>query len=356
MLYETYKERLDLNPAVFQIHLSSSPHHQKFSRSESNIHPILDNIMADTKTNKVLVFGPTGGTGRATALEAARRGAQVWLAMRDTSKPILGVTKEKEAELGFNRVQADLFDPVSIKEAVKSSGAMAAFVYMNLENQDHMRSTFEALKEAGICYVVLQSSAGIKGNLQDIPESDFIPWKHAQAEIALEETGISHTVIRPGYFASNLFWLLDEIRSGEIDVFCPDAKFDYVVREDIGTVCGAVLAEPKFQEGKEGKAAKPIYIIGPQLLTQKDAFATLSRVLGREIKIKEIPDVEGFVQKIPWMPAPVARSIALNMEESKDSDKKYPMFEEAAHNMLKYAGREGTKFVDWLEKNKAAFA
>jgi uncharacterized protein YbjT (DUF2867 family) len=311
--------------------------------------------MANSNTNNVLVFGPTGGVARAAALEAGRRGAKVWLAMRDTSKAIHDLSPEEETKLGFKRVQADLSEPSTIKQAVETSGANAAFVYM-IFGVESMRPAFEALKDAGVSYIVLLSSQSVQGNIREIPESKFIEWKHAQAEVALEETGISHTAIRSAYFASNLLLLLPQIRGGEVEVFSPETKFDYIVRADIGTVCGAVLAEPKFQEAKDGHAAKPIYLTGPQLLSQKDAFATLSRVLGKEIKIKEIPDVDSFVQKVPWLAPSAARSLALGMQDGAGTDKNYGMFEEAAQNMLKYAGREGTKFVDWLEENKALFA
>jgi NAD(P)-dependent dehydrogenase (short-subunit alcohol dehydrogenase family) len=73
----------------------------------------------------VIVFGPTGAVGRAVAIEASKRGAKVWLAMRTTDKAINGINREDEERGAFQRVQADLFDPESVVKAVKESGAKA---------------------------------------------------------------------------------------------------------------------------------------------------------------------------------------------------------------------------------------
>ena len=43
------------------------------------------------KYDNVIIFGPTGAVGTAAAREAGKRGAKVWLAMRDTNKKIPGL-------------------------------------------------------------------------------------------------------------------------------------------------------------------------------------------------------------------------------------------------------------------------
>src|SRR5258707_699844 len=80
--------------------------------------------------DNVIVFGPTGAVGGAAALEAGKRGAKVWLAMRDTNKVVDGITDEQERDGKFVRVKADLSDPETVKQAVQLSGAKAAYVYL----------------------------------------------------------------------------------------------------------------------------------------------------------------------------------------------------------------------------------
>ena len=108
-------------------------------------------------SSPVLVFGPTGAVGSAVAVEARKRGAKVGLAMRDTSKKIQGIEEEGNKD-SYIRVQADLSKPDTIDHAVKVSGAKSAFVYVVHQAQDSMRSSFEALKSAGVSYVVLLST------------------------------------------------------------------------------------------------------------------------------------------------------------------------------------------------------
>ncbi|KAF2183315.1 NAD(P)-binding protein [Zopfia rhizophila CBS 207.26] len=308
------------------------------------------------REKNVLVFGPTGGVGRAAAIEAGRRGARVWLAVRDTKKTIRGLGKDTEENPGFVRVQADLSQPNSLKHAVEQSGATTTFVYTMHESEDHMRASFEALKEAGITYVVLLSSFGVQGSAREEANmSDFLSRVHAQTEIALEETGISYAAIRPAYFNSNIFWNTPGIQKGEVEVLYPNVKFDYIAPEDIGTVCGALLVEPRFREG--GQISKTIYLCGPELMSQREAFDIVAQALGRSIKIKEIGEA-AFFEKHKFLPEPVALSIVNGLRKTLPPNSGYPqeLYEEAVANIRKYAEREPTRFIDWVKSHKDVFA
>ena len=128
--------------------------------------------------DNVIIFGPSGATGSAAAQEAAKRGAKVWLAMRDPKKHI----KTLDESVGnFERLYADLSDPESVRRAVTSSGAKSAYIYLLFESKDGMKATIEAMKEAGIEYVVFLSSFTIRPNedISKIDPNDFITYAHA---------------------------------------------------------------------------------------------------------------------------------------------------------------------------------
>jgi NAD(P)-dependent dehydrogenase (short-subunit alcohol dehydrogenase family) len=78
----------------------------------------------------VIVFGPTGNNGSVAAQIAHQNDAKVWLAMRDPSKAIPGLTPDAEKAGNYSRVQADLSKPDSIAAAVKTSSATRAFIYV----------------------------------------------------------------------------------------------------------------------------------------------------------------------------------------------------------------------------------
>jgi uncharacterized protein YbjT (DUF2867 family) len=290
----------------------------------------------------VLIFGPTGGLGRVAALEAHKRGAHVWLAMRDTSKAIPGIEEGKE---GFTRVQADLTKPETLDDAVKKSGATSAFAYTMFETADFMKASFEALKAAGITYVVIISSYYVLDSARDEFE-DFLPRVHAKTEVALEESGISFTAVRPAYFNTNLLWTKNEIQKGEVEILYPDVQYDYLSPDDIGTVAGALLVK--------GEATKPIRLCGPKLYTQKEAHELIAKVLGIKLNVKEIGE-ERWYETHAFFPKVVADSLVNGLKKGSMS---YPkdVYEEAVNNIRKYGGIEPTKFEDWLDSHRADFA
>lgn len=277
---------------------------------------------------RVIVFGPTGAVGKATAAEAHRRGAQVTLAMRDPSRSIAGLPD-------LPRVQADLSNPESIREAVRKSSATAAFVY----TLDDMGPTFEALKESGIEYVVILSSWTIYPDDVETAaaKSHAIPAKHAKAEIALQKSGLKFSAIRPLYFASNVCYEKAGIERGELDILNPDGVWDYIVPEDIGTVAGAKLfSEPEI-----------VPIMGAELISQRAAWEIIARELKRDIKIREV-DFDGFIKNNGVF----ARSLAIGTVRT--DEEKYPRErrEVALNNVRKYAGRDPTTFSEWVKVHR----
>jgi uncharacterized protein YbjT (DUF2867 family) len=301
--------------------------------------------MADTKKN-VLVFGPTGVIGRVAAIEAHRRGANVSLAMRDTSKVIEGLEEGKD---GFPRLKADLSQPSSLKAAVEKSSATAAFVYTIHESEDHMKASFEALKSAGITYIVVISSYGVKGAASDKwHQRSFLQGVHAQTEMALGDIGVAFTALRPGYFNSNLLWPKSGILAGEVDILYPTGVFDFVAPEDIGSVAAALLVK--------GEATKPIPLCGPQLYSVQEAYEIVGKTLGKEVKVKEV-DEEEYHQNSPWYPKPMAESLLNILRESLQPKIAYPkeLYDEAVENIRIYGEIEPTKLEEWVESHREEF-
>ena len=307
-------------------------------------------------SESVIVFGPTGAVGGVAAVEARKRGAHVWLAMRDTSKEIKGFDSNAE---GYSRVEADLTKPETLKGAVSKSGAKTAFIYVIFQSPDSMRSSFQALADAGITYIVMLSSFTVQGDARG-EYTDMIGKIHATTEISLQDSGIKHTAVRPAFFASNvLMWYSDGLKKGEVEVAHPAAKFDYISPTDIGTVCGAILANPDFQTLDKDSTAKSVYLCGPELMTQNNAMDIISKGLGREIKVKEVGQDQWVANfSNPYM-RPAMEGIGEGMQENIKTDGRamYPeeMYTQSHKNMKTYLGREPTKFSEWVAQNKAAF-
>lgn len=302
----------------------------------------------------IIVFGPTGNVACIAAKTAAQHGAKVFLAMRDTTKAIPGLSLSSSED--FERVSADLTKPDTVQAAVSSTGAKRAFIYAAHATSDHMKSTVQALKTGGIEFVVFLSSYTIMADrpLQENPPQDIIPYMHAQVEIQLldvfgEENFVA---LRPGGFATNvLTWSGDGIRKGEVDLWSPEASFDCIAYEDMGEVAGVILAK-----GKQDQHA--VYLFGPQFLSQEEQIKIVGKALGKEIKITSINEeqaVEAF--KAKGMPEVFAKYLASKRGETRGgfmtSDK--ALWEEGVANVEKYTGHKVTAFEPWVKKNLDRF-
>jgi uncharacterized protein YbjT (DUF2867 family) len=313
--------------------------------------------------SNTIIFGPTGHVGSATTRAAQQYGAKVFLAMRNPEKRIPHLSVEQEQAAGFERIQADLTKPDTIRAAVTKTGAKNAFIYVVFGTADNMRSSIEALKSAGIEFVVLLSSIAVQGesidDLKSIPPSKFVGYAHAQVEISLAEIfgPRGFVAVRPGYFATNSMQWKTMITAGEVKILYPDAKFDWISPEDIGRVCG-ILAAGGSQAAREQNA---ISLYGPELISLRDAVAIMGSVFGKDIKVTELDEQDGLeAMKVSGIPEPVAKYLVkvlrrkMGLEESDElSDDQ--MHEKARDNILKYSGKMPTRFEQWTAENKHEF-
>ncbi|KAL2853334.1 hypothetical protein BJY01DRAFT_73827 [Aspergillus pseudoustus] len=309
---------------------------------------------------KVLVFGPTGGVGSNVARTAHSLGAKVFLAMRDTSKSIPGLapTEEQKSDL-YERVQADLTQPDSVRAAAFKTGATYAFIYAALgASPDHMRSTAEALRAGGIRHVVLLSSAGVQGEIRAIQPSNYIGYEHAQVEISLEDvfTPKGYVAVRPSFFASNtLWWQKQIVEDKEVKWAFPDLKFDYITPEDIGAVCGTILAGVV-----EGEPGSPVILLGPEEeLTVAGAIEAIAKAINQPVKVTKVsPDehVQTLVSK-SGLPEPLAKVLTSNFANlnERQATVDEPLDSRLRVNVEKYLNRPAMRFADWAERNKEKF-
>ncbi|KAJ5601722.1 hypothetical protein N7510_011256 [Penicillium lagena] len=299
----------------------------------------------------VIVFGPTGRVGSVAARTAHEHGAKVFLAMRDTQKPIPGLSAKEEQAGGFERVQADLTDPDSVAAAVEKSGARRAFIYCAFGKPDHMRSTLRALKSSGIEFVVFLSSFTISSEPADVPPSELIAYVHAQVEISLDEVfgQENYVAVRPGAFATNTLRFKDAINAGEVKLFAPDFTFDLITPIDMGRVSGTILVQgPRNNQRK-------VYLYGPKIFTHQEGIGAIAKVLGKEVKFSKInaqEELDGHLQA--GAPRPFAEYI-VRITGGPDKGRR-ANYEEGVENVKLYTGKPATGFEEWVEANKELYS
>lgn len=307
-------------------------------------------------SNTIIVFGPTGGVGSIVAITAQQHGCKVWLAMRDPSKAIPGLDQTEEKHKGFERVEADLTKPETVKAAAQKSGAKRAFMYLAHSSKDHMKATIEGMKAGGIEFIVFLSSYSITTAPALVQPGNLIAFIHASVELQLEAIYGSrgYVALRPGAFASNaVSWFASGIKSGEVKLQDPNLQCDWITAEDMGAVAGAVLANGQ----KDGE--KIVYLYGPEFLSFKEACAVIKQEAGtRDFEIKRVSTAEAAASfEERGMPAPFAKFITDKFAKwsAGDLGGEFQNLKEGQANVVRYAGRPGTTLQTWVSKNKEKF-
>lgn len=300
----------------------------------------------------VVVFGATGSVASAAARTANDRGAKVLLASRSLDKPIPNLSIKEQRQSGYQRVKADLTNPETIRSVVTNAQATKAFIYTVSDTTDHMRASLEAMKAAGIEYVVNLSSFSVQADLDDITQENHIAYAHARVEANVAEIfGPSgYTSVRPAFFASNIGWWMAAASDGEVRMAYPEAKFDFIAPDDIGRVCGTLLT----QEGRVTGTKNPLFLVGPEQLSLGNAVKLLGRKFGQELAIVEASEeeeVQSLVTKA-GLPESTARSVVqFSQDQSRgNSFIDFVKCSDYVHNVQRITGIPSTRFQEWIQQ------
>lgn len=302
----------------------------------------------------VIIFGPTGQVGSAAARTAGDLGAKVWLAMRDTLKAIPGLTKESAGN--FHRIQADLTKRPTVSQAIRTSGAKRAFIYLVHHEYEHLHDAIIAMKNEGVEFIVFLSSFTIYTNqaLRTISPSDLLPFVHAQVEASLEELlgPENYVAVRPGCFATNLLSARDGILANDVKLYGGEFEQDNIIPSDIGNVIGNIVVSGS-------KDQKIVYLYGPEVRSIRDSVARIGGVLGKDLKITTLSPEEAYQKYVERGMPPSFAEYMVKTLGTKGPDKgngeRFPHYEDGVRNVKVYTGRPPMRLEDWVRQNKALF-
>jgi len=214
-----------------------------------------------------VVFGARGNVGRHVTAGLLAAGEQV------------RVTSRNPAAAGFPAqarvAAADLELPETLPAAL--AGARKVFLYAK---PDGVEDFVQAAVSAGVQHVVLLSSAAIVGAGA---EHNPIARQHRTVELAIEQSGLDWTFIRPGMFATNTrLWWAESIRNDSaVRLPYPDAQTAPVHEKDMAALAVTALTEPGH-----GHQAYTIY--GPQSLTLRDQAGYIGTAIGKDISVEVV--------------------------------------------------------------------
>jgi uncharacterized protein YbjT (DUF2867 family) len=227
-----------------------------------------------------VVAGATGHVGSVVARELLAAGHKVRAIVRNIDKA------KALASQGADLLAGELSDVGFLTRAMR--GADGAFLLLPPANdapdvrasQDrisHVQAT--AVAEGGIRHVVLLSSWGAEKSAGTGP----IVGLHVLEE-ALKKTGAISTFLRAGSFTENLLSMLPAAQHQGIlpNFFPPEYKVATVATRDIAAVVVRTLLSPPT-------TTQVIYVLGAHEYSAVDQAAYLSKKLGKEIKLLNLP-------------------------------------------------------------------
>ena len=154
---------------------------------------------------KLLIFGPTGGTGREVVKQALDQGHSVTAYARDPAKI------EDIQHSSLKVVRGNVLDPVAVKEAV--AGHEAVFVTIGAGptrttlREDGTRNIVDAMQGAGVKRLICQSSLGVGDSRANLPfftkhiiVGIFLRHAfadHERQEVVVRQSTLNWTIVRP---------------------------------------------------------------------------------------------------------------------------------------------------------------
>jgi uncharacterized protein YbjT (DUF2867 family) len=232
---------------------------------------------------KILIAGCNGHVGREIVRKAVKRNMQV--RCFDLLPPkIAGVDAS-----ALDVVTGDITDPATVRKATRDITAVIDVIGMKGETKtlthemvEHggMKNIIQAGRENAVQHILYTSVMGVE------PDSPALTlaakWNTEQTLI---HSGIPYTIFRPsGYFVDFAEYFAPKIRdTGSFTVVGNG-------RTRIQPLDPADVAEAFLQSLGNQKAMNRIFkIAGPDIFTLEEVITLVSRVVGRQVKIKKIP-------------------------------------------------------------------
>jgi len=227
-----------------------------------------------------VITGATGNTGSVAAESLLDAGERVRVVVRSAAKA------KHLAARGAEVVEADLSDEGALVQAFQ--GARGVYLLSPpdvtlqnffVERKKLVDGLARAVQAAAVKHVVFLSSSGA----QHSAGTGMIVSTYA-GEQALRATGLPVTFVRAAYFMENWASVLQPAQQDGVlpSFIAPSHAIPMVASRDIGkTVARALLDGPR--------GTRIIELGGPAEVSPTEVAATLSKILGREVKVAAVP-------------------------------------------------------------------
>jgi uncharacterized protein YbjT (DUF2867 family) len=281
--------------------------------------------------NHILVIGGTGTVGRQVLSRLAATGAHIRALARNPSAA--GLPPQVEV------VRGDLTLPETLDGCLE--GIDTVFLVWTAPPAA-VAPALERIAKHARRIVLLSAPIKTAHPLFQQPNPGKALFE--QIERLIKTSGLQWTFLRPGMFAANaLSWWAPQIRAGDV-VRWPylDAPTAPIDERDIAAVAVRALCE-------DGHAGAEYVLTGPQSLSQFEQVSTISRVIGRLLRVEEISPDEARTELLRIGPL-----VAVNMLLSAWA----AAIGQPAHvtsTMVEITGAQPRTFFEWATDNAAEF-
>ncbi|KAF2731388.1 NAD dependent epimerase/dehydratase [Polyplosphaeria fusca] len=238
-------------------------------------------------TNTALVIRATGAQGKGVVLHLVKAGWEVHALVNDPEEPRARAIQDMGATLH----KGSLVDAASIQAAAKGCTAVFLNQMPSFTDDAETREAASLLsiaKAAGVGHVVHSTTLPLNDpNYRDTYEGNFAApaiFGKADVETLVRDSGLTWTIIRPGWFMSNFLSpiasvMAPELVHGVLRVsFKPDTALPMIDPDDIGAFAVAAFQNPARFGGKIISLAGEktgIYSVADEI----------SRASGKQVKV-----------------------------------------------------------------------
>jgi uncharacterized protein YbjT (DUF2867 family) len=220
----------------------------------------------------VLVSGASGTSG-GEVLRQLRAGGVAVRAMTRWAE-----AAEALRATGVDAMIADLADRASLASALDGIDAVYVATNASPELPAQEGNLARAAAAAGVRHLVKLSVIGASAD----SSLTFARLHHA-AEAEIRASGVPAIFVRPNGFMQNTLAWKGQLEEGVIRGPVPDARWSIVDVRDVAAVAVAALQDPAAHAGES------YTVTGPESSSPREQVAILADVLGRELRVEELP-------------------------------------------------------------------
>ncbi len=282
----------------------------------------------------MILVTTAGKVGSETARLLRERDVPVRVLVRDPAK----ATARALAEAGAEIATGDLGVPASIDEAM--SGVSGVVLVSPAVPAQELNVVASAAR-AGAGHVVKATSKA--------PADSPIARRRWQAEIeaGLAASGIPHTLLRSNAYMQNVLALAPAIATtSSFGSSAGQGRSGLVDARDVAAVAAEIITSPAAHAGKT------YWLTGPELVSNYDVAAVLSKLLGRTITYRELTFDENKDAMIrAGVPEQIAQMNAQAFSLTADGDAEW-----VTQDVPSLLGRPACSFEQFTADYAAAFS